>query len=269
MAIGFIGTGSMGQMLVRALAEAGVHAAEDLYASNRSPQKLAALAAEIPQLHTTDNQSLAGHCNTIFLCVKPGETQAALDEIAAVLSPEQLLVTISNTVDMAKLAVTTPCRLAKVVPSLPHSLGRGVSLLMPGPRSTPADLTYLQDLMSHISLPQVISEEQGRIAANLTSCGPAFLSFLFLSLAESARQFHPEIPADHFRTMMLETVGATAELYRAGLTPEEILRRVSTPGGITAEGLSVLQESLPPVWRQLMQVTIDREEEKKARVVLR
>jgi competence protein ComER len=269
MAIGFIGTGSMGQMLIRALAEAGVLAAETIYASNRSPQKLQALAAEIPTLHVTDNLDLARRCNIIFLCVKPGETQTALDSILPALSSEDLLITISNTVDMAKLAAATPCRLFKVVPALPHSLGRGVSLLMPGPRSTAADLTYLRELLGHISLPQVIGEEQGRIAANVTSCGPAFLSFMFLSLAEAAHQFHPELSQDTFRTMVLETVGATAELYRAGLTPEEILRRVSTPGGITMDGLALLEEHLPRVWQQLMQVTIEREEAKKARVDLR
>lgn len=268
MAIGFIGTGSMGQMLIRALAEAGVHTAEDLYASNRSPQKLEALAAEIPALHTGTNRELARACQTLFLCVKPGETAAVLTDIQQDLTPEHLLITISNTVDMEKLATTIPCRLVKVVPSLPHSLGRGVSLLAPGPRSTAADLTRLSDLLGHISLPQVIREEQGRITANISSCGPAFLSFMFLSLAEAAHRFHPEMSSYTFRTMMLETVGATAELYRAGLTPEEILRRVSTPGGITMEGLAVLQENLPKVWQELMQVTIDREEEKKARVKL-
>ena len=44
MKTGFIGIGSMGDMLVRALLRSGALAAEDVWAANRSPARVDALA---------------------------------------------------------------------------------------------------------------------------------------------------------------------------------------------------------------------------------
>ncbi|HWI65109.1 MAG TPA: pyrroline-5-carboxylate reductase dimerization domain-containing protein, partial [Symbiobacteriaceae bacterium] len=62
---------------------------------------------------------------------------------------------------------------------------------------------------------------------------------------------------------------ATCELLeRTGLTFDDVIARVSTPGGITADGIKVLDEQLAGVWEQVIETTIVKEEAKKAKVEL-
>jgi pyrroline-5-carboxylate reductase len=47
-----------------------------------------------------------------------------------------------------------------------------------------------------------------------------------------------------------------------------VIDRVSTPGGITADGIKVLDEQMAGVWEQVMETTLAKEELKKAKVEL-
>jgi competence protein ComER len=259
MAIGFIGTGRMGATLVRALLGADRPLDEDVWASNRSPEKLDDLSLSYQRLKTGENTELARHCRTLFLCVRPADTAAALAELQGQLTADHLLVTITNVVELVRLAAAVPCRTAKVIPSFAQFVRRGVSLLMPGPRSTPHDLARLRDLFERVSRVYQIDESQSRAATNVVSCGPGFLARFCAGWAEAAHVMQPDIPAGDWEFLVWETVRAAAELPRAGIAGKEILEDVSTPGGMTYEGLQAMDQVLPAMWSEVMRRTADRE----------
>lgn len=268
MAIGFIGTGRMGSMLVRALLGADRPIDEDVWASNRSPEKLEDLSFRYQRLRTGENRELARECRTLFLCVRPADTAEALEEVRAELTPEHLLVTITNVVELERLAAAVPCRTAKVIPSFAQFVRRGVSLLMPGPRATAEDLARLHDLLERVSRVYEISESQSRAATNVASCGPGFLARFCAGWAEAAHDMQPDIPMGDWEFLVWETVRATAELPRAGIAGKEILEQVSTPGGMTYEGLQAMDEVLPAMWAEVMRRTAERERILRAEIEL-
>ncbi|HYF93317.1 MAG TPA: pyrroline-5-carboxylate reductase dimerization domain-containing protein [Symbiobacteriaceae bacterium] len=270
MNVGFIGMGNMGQMLVTALARAHALQPGELFASTRDPDKLRRLAGSVPGLQVAySNRELAQRCQVIFLCLKPGETRAVLTEIAPHLTPDRLLVAITNTIDIAALEGTTRARVAKVIPSMVQSIQRGVSLLMFGDRCTTDDKAFLVRLMGAISQPVPIIESQARVASDLSSCGPAFVSYILRAFAHAARQYQPDLPVDTINLLIRVTAAATCELLeRTGMTFDDVITRVSTPGGITADGIKVLDEQLAGVWEQVIETTIVKEEAKKARFEL-
>jgi competence protein ComER len=264
MAIGFIGTGRMGAMLVRALLGAELPLDEDVWASNRSPERLEDLALLYPRLHMGDNLDLAEHCLTLFLCVRPADTLAVVDELAPRLTPDHLLITITNVVELERLAARVSCRVAKVIPSFAQFVRRGVTLLVPGPRSTERDLAYLRDLLRRVSTTYQVTEDQTRAATNVVSCGPAFLAHFCTEWAAAAHTMQPDIPIEDWDFMVWETVRAAAELPRAGIAGREILEEVSTPGGMTDAGLQAMDAVLPAMWTDIMRRTAVREKQLKA-----
>jgi competence protein ComER len=268
--VGFIGMGNMGQMLVSALARANVLQPGELHASTRSQEKLRRLAGALPGLQIAySNRELAQRCQTIFLCIKPGETKAVLTEIGPYITPDHLLVTITNSIDIPALETVVRARVAKVIPSVVQSIHEGVSLLMFGSRCTTEDRALLHRLMGAVSHPIGIDETQARVASDLTSCGPAFISYIFRALAQAARQYQPDLPPDAIDTMIRVTAGATCRLLeRTGLSFDDVIAKVSTPGGITADGIAVLDEQLAGVWEQVIETTIIKEDAKKAKVDL-
>lgn len=270
MNVGFIGMGNMGHMLVTAFARSGILGPGELCASNRSPEKLRRIAAALPDTHIAhSNLELAKRCQVAFLCVKPGETRAVLEEIAPYITPDHLLVAITNTIDIAVLETATKARVAKVIPSIVQAVAEGCSLLMFGSRCTAGDKDLLTRLMGAISQPVVISESQARVASDLTSCGPAFLSYAFRTLAQAARRYQGDLPAETIDAMIRRTATATCRLIEdQGLSFDDVIARVSTPGGITADGIKVLEEQMAGVWEQVIETTIVKEEAKRAKVVL-
>lgn len=270
MNVGFIGMGNMGQMLVAALARTDSLGPGECFASTRDPEKLRRLTALIPGLQVAyTNRELAQRCEVIFLCLKPGDTKAVLAEIGPHLTPDRLLVAITNTIDIPVLEGVVHSRVAKVIPSMVQSIHRGISLLMFGERCTADDRALLVRLMGAISRPIVINETQARVASDLTSCGPAFVSYIFRALVHAARQYQPDLPLDTVNLMVRATAAATCELLeRTGLTFDDVIARVSTPGGITADGIKVLDEQLAGVWEQVIETTIVKEDAKRAKVEL-
>ncbi|HEY3368916.1 MAG TPA: pyrroline-5-carboxylate reductase dimerization domain-containing protein [Symbiobacteriaceae bacterium] len=269
MNVGFIGMGNMGQMLVTALARSGVVQPGTLYASNRSGEKLKRIAAAVPGVRTVTNGELAQQCPTVFLCVKPGETKAVLDEVAPYITHDHLLVSITNTIEIATLEKSVRARVAKVIPSLLHAVDDGVSLLMFGERCTDTDRVLLERLMGAVSRPCVIAETQARVASDLTSCGPAFLSYVLRAMAQAALHYQPDLPPDTVNAMIRRTAMATCRMMeQTNLTFDDVIARVSTPGGITADGIKVLDEQLAGVWEQVIETTMVKEEAKKAKVEL-
>ncbi|MFO7172697.1 MAG: pyrroline-5-carboxylate reductase dimerization domain-containing protein [Bacillota bacterium] len=265
MDVGFIGTGSMGGMLVRSLVRHGALAPEQVWAANRTPGKLEALRAAVPGIHTAPTATVST-CPVVFLCVKPGDTRAALAEMEPALRADQLLILLSNLVPIAGVEEQVPCRVAKVIPSLAQEAGCGIALVMYGRRVTPRDRQWLEGLLGAISRPLVIEESQGRTCADLTSCGPAFLACVLREMALAASRQQPDLPPEMAAAMVRETVLATARLLEAGMDFEAIIRRVAVPGGVTAAGLAVLEEQIPGTWEQLLTATRHREENAPAPV---
>ena len=264
MAIGFVGTGRMGAMLVRALLGAAQPVEEDIWASNRSQDKLEDLSVLFARLRTGTSLELASQCRTLFLCVRPDDTARALEEMRPALTPSHLLVLITNVVELEKLATTVPCRTAKVIPSYTQFVRGGVSLLIPGPRCQPDDLVYLRGLLERVSRTYELSEAQARAATNIVSCGPAFLARFCIEWAAAAHEMQPDLPLADCEMLVWETVRAAAELPRAGIAVREILDEVSTPGGMTYEGLQAMDHVLPAMWADVMQRTAERERELRA-----
>lgn len=249
MKTGFIGIGSMGGMLSRALLRSRALAPDHVWAANRSSAKLDALRAEFPGVHVGTNRDVAAACDLIFLCLKPADTPAALAEMDQDLRAGQLLVTLASLITVSSLEERVPCRAAKLIPSITQENGGGIALLEFGARATAQDRALLQKLLAGICRPLLMPGPLMRIAADLVSCGPAFLAYLLESLAQSAVADHPDLALETARGLVWDMASATLRLMsEARMTPQELIQRVAVPGGNTSLGIEILSRYLPQAW---------------------
>ncbi|MNZ47889.1 Pyrroline-5-carboxylate reductase [compost metagenome] len=115
--------------------------------------------------------------------------------------------------------------------------------------------------MSSISIPTIIKEHQTRIASDISSCGPAFVSFILQQWAKSAAELTGISEGLALKLGAEMLLGTGKLLTEGGFTPEELQKRVAVPGGVTAEGIRVLSSSLQGVFSSLIQVTHDKYDE--------
>ncbi|SDW99118.1 competence protein ComER [Marininema mesophilum] len=256
MTVGFIGTGSMGGTLVESFIQSGRLLPSDILISNRTRAKAEHLADKNPGLGiATSNRELVSQTSCFFLCVKPKEFRAVLDEIKEEVHEDQIVVSITSPVMIRDLEEWLPCKIAKIIPSITQAVQAGNSLFIPGSRLTANDREQLWDLFSAISRPLVIEEHHTRIASDLASCSPAFIANLLEKLADAAVE-ETQIPIESARSLVTQMAhGLGRLLTEGGFTLESLQQRVAVPGGITREGLDLLDEDVGPVFNRLIRLT--------------
>jgi competence protein ComER len=269
MKAGFIGTGSMGSILIEAFIQSGALNPEQIIASNRTPNKAEQLAQRYPGLQLAQsNMDLVNESNLIFLCIKPSEYKKVIDEIQKAVLPTQIIVSITSPVQIKHLELLLPAKISKVIPSITNYVLSGAALCMYGERMQPEDQKLIDHLMAHISSPIRVSEDHTRICSDLSSCGPAFLSFLIQCFIEASVK-ETGIPMDEARLLASEmTLGTGKLLTTGGFTPVSLQQRVCVPGGITAEGISILRSELTGVFNRVVQATHAKYEEDLAKAEL-
>ncbi|WP_020615673.1 late competence protein ComER [Paenibacillus daejeonensis] len=256
MKVGFIGTGSMGSLLIESFIRSGAMSPEQITASSRSLAKTERLAASYPGLRAVpSNAEVVRSSDLVFLCIKPLDFKHVIDDIKASVHPEQMIVSITSPVLLAQLEEWLPCKVAKVIPSITNYVCSGAALCIYGKRIDPADRDRLEGLLSHISEPLRIEEQYTRVVSDISSCGPAFFAcFLqrFIDAAVQETGIDPEEATTLASRMLL---GTGKLLTEGGLTPDQLQARVSVPGGITAEAIRMLNHELDGTFNRLIRTT--------------
>jgi competence protein ComER len=255
MQYAFIGTGSMGTILIESLIESGSIHPSQIIASNRTPKKLERLVKKFPQLQVSDNRDAALKASIVFLCVKPLDYPVVLDEIGEGLTADKIVVSITSSVGPSVLEKYSPAKAARVIPSITNSARSGASLVTFGSRMDDSDKPLLLRLLSAIGEPIEISEDITRISSDLVSCGPAFFSFLVQRYIDCAVQ-ETNISKDQATSMMTQMLIGLGKLLEEGrYTLPALQEKVSVPGGVTGVGLEVLKRKTDQTFESLIQAT--------------
>ncbi|MCL6458973.1 MAG: late competence protein ComER [Gorillibacterium sp.] len=256
MITGFIGTGSMGSVLIEAFIRSGALQSNQIIATNRTLAKVERLALKYPGLQVAaSNKEVAASCDILFICVKPADFPPVIADIATRCRSEQIIVSITSPVMIYQLENHLPGRIAKVIPSVTNYVLSGATLCIYGNRMQPEDIRTLEALLAPISRPIRVAEDYTRISSDLSSCGPAFMAFLLRKLIDAAVEETgiPHLEAERMACEML--LGTGILLTSGGLSPDQLINRVAVPGGITQEGLNLLERELGDSFTKLVRIT--------------
>jgi competence protein ComER len=256
MQIGFIGTGSMGSILLEALIEAKSVLPSQIHASNRTFSKVKELAKTYTGLRAyPTNSKVAERTDLLFLCVKPLEFKNVVDEIAPYVKENQIVISITSPVEIKDLEKLLPAKIAKIIPSITNSVRSGASLMIAGERLSDQDKEFLYHLMSSISQPLWIDEQYTRVSSDIVSCGPAFMSFILQKFIDAAVRETgiPREQATSLASYMIVGMGELLGQEKFSLTT--LQQRVCVPGGVTGAGIKVLESEIIDVFDKLFKET--------------
>jgi pyrroline-5-carboxylate reductase len=254
MYIGIIGLGSMGQMLVKGFCKSGAVTPGQLVVFNRTRGKAERLRQEYPFAIASTAQEVCQRADIVFICTKPLDVLPLLRTLA--LPAETHLVSVAAGVTLADLEAVHAGPVSKVIPTVTSQELRGVSLYACGRRVTPSLRADLLRLLTALGKAEEVSEESIETATILTSSAPGLLAGILDAFARAAVRQSPELELDTARRILAETLMGTALLLEnERLDFHRLIERVATKGGITEEGLRVLDSTLPAVFDDLFAVT--------------
>ena len=262
--IGFVGYGSMGSMIIRGILSSNIIAPEDMIISTRSPNKLSKLEKEYPEIEIApDNVSLADKCQRIFLFVGTGEVRGVIEEIKPKISEDTHIIYISAGLTIEIVESKFKGRITKVIPSLTSKVGEGVSLVCHNKKVTNEDVDFVGAVFRSFGSVKTIEEEDLEVATDLTSCAPAFIAQIFKEFSNAAVR-KSNLTQEDAEAMVIKTLYGTVKLiYEGNMGFDEVVSRVATKGGITEEGIKVIQNRTPAMFDELFKVTSQKNKNSK------
>jgi pyrroline-5-carboxylate reductase len=264
--IGFIGFGAMGSIMVKALVDSGAMAANSVILTTRTPAKLKDFFTRHPEVEEVRSiAELTKKCERVFICTGTSEVKGVLREIARV-NPGVHVITITGVIEMACIESVFPGRITKIMPTQIAEVGEGVTLVCHNAKALPADRAFIHDAFSKIGLVKEIPEKQLDLAADLSGCAPAFYTAILKNLVEVAQR-HGDLSVKDIKEISLATLYGTAKLLlEKDVDFTRFIERVATPGGITEEGVKILDKALPAVFDEMLSVTLEKRKKVKAKM---
>lgn len=258
--IGFIGYGQMNRMLIEGFLDTGILDEKQIIVSNRTTGKTAHLPAWYPAIRlTTDNRELAADADCIIIGVRPLDVPAVLREISAVTRTAHVL-SLAACVRIGTMAAIYPGPITRILPTVCSTVGEGVSLICHHDRVSSAEAEEVTTLFSSISTVRIMAEDLFEAAGDLTSCGPALLTRMFMELAQAGTR-HSTLSEKECLDMIVSTAFGTALMLKEGVAAEDLIRRVATPGGITEEGVKIIAADLPDICDRIFSTTLGKYEQ--------
>lgn len=248
--VAFLGAGSMARAVMAGLLQPNVTVEGGIRATNRRAERAAEFAAEprvtayATEADAAANRRAVEGAKLVVVAVKPAMVPDLLDEIADALAPGTVVVSVAAGVTVATYEAHLPERVSVVrtMPNTPAVVGRAVTGVSAGTRSSEADLALVVTLFETVGEVLIVPESQLDALGTISGSGPAYVFLLIEELTKTAigKGFTPEQAA----TMVQGTFRGASELLAAsGDDPAELRRRVTSPKGTTERAIAVLQEA--------------------------
>lgn len=240
--IGFIGTGNMGNAIIKGIA--GSPAAENisLFAFDPDTTKVAALA-EYGVTACSGEADLTEKCDYIFLAVKPQIIEGVLEAAAPAVTPDKVLISIAAGISDEFIASKTipDAKVILVMPNTPLLLGEGASALSRNDKVTDEEFELILGVFRSCGKVAVVPKDKMKEIIAVNGSSPAFIylfakAFIDYAAAEG-------IDAEAAKELFSQSlIGSAKMITDSGYSIDELIRMVSSPGGTTLAGLDRLYE---------------------------
>ncbi|RZU47718.1 pyrroline-5-carboxylate reductase [Fluviicoccus keumensis] len=239
--IGFIGAGNMAGALAGGLLARG-HAPERLALSDTSEQQLQAFRSQ-GVWTTQDNQALAARADVLVLAVKPQVLKDVLKPLAGIVQARRpLIVSIAAGIPAASIERWLGGNLAivRAMPNTPALVQAGATGLYANPRVDETLRARAAEILGAVGITVWVEDEALIDSVTAVSgSGPAYFFYVMEAMVAAGRSLG--LDEATARSLTLQTaLGAAQMAITADAGPEELRRRVTSPGGTTERAIAAL-----------------------------
>jgi len=241
--IAILGCGTMGEAILAGLLATGKIPATHLFATSRRAERLEMLKGKYGVRVTSDNVAAAAESDVALLCVKPqvAGKVLAIPGLAEALR-HKLLISIAAGLRLAQLTEWLPgVALIRAMPNTPCVIREGMTVVSPGPGSTPDQLELAIAVFRSVGRCLTLEEKHLDTVTGLSGSGPAFACVIVEALADGGVMMG--LPRAVAIELAAQTVqGAARLVLQTGEHPAALKDNVTTPAGCTIAGLLTMED---------------------------
>ena len=239
--IGFIGGGNMAEAFIHGLLNGRLCLASDICVSDLRKERIKHLRDIFGISAVEANAKCVGSSGLIIIAVKPQNMSEVLGELSNLDMAGKLILSIAAGVTIAKIeaALRGEAAVIRVMPNTPALIGEGISLWARGRQVEDPDIERVKLILRAMGKEIEVGEELMNAATALSGSGPAYVYYFLEAMAAAGEQlgFHPE----QALAIAIQTMrGAVRLVETSAQAPEELRKRVTSPGGTTAAAIKVL-----------------------------
>lgn len=241
--IGFIGTGNMGGAIIGGIVASGLASGADLIVFDADPAKAAAVAAKFGVQAAASLAELARASDILFVAVKPYAVATVLEEAAAALKPDCVIVSIAAGVTLTSLesALGGPRKLVRAMPNTPALVNAAMCSLTPNALVSDEDLDAIKAIFMSFGEAEVVPEKLIHAVTGVSGSAPAYVFMFIEAMADAA--VLGGMPRDKaYRFAAQAVLGSAKMVLDTGKHPGELKDMVCSPSGTTIEAVQVLEE---------------------------
>ena len=241
--IGFIGAGNMARALIKGLVSAGLYKPSSIKASDRSDKTLEVAKTEYGIETFADNRSLVKQCDILVMAVKPQNIMEVLEDIKEAVMDSHLIISIAAGIPISTFqrSLGEEKAVIRVMPNTPALIQRGVSALCGSNQVTPEQMEQAKEIFNAVGETLTVPEEMMDAITSLSASGPGFIFKLMEDFVRGGEQlgFDTETALKLVKQTFLGSAHLACESDK---TLAQLREMVTSPGGTTAAGLSVLDK---------------------------
>jgi pyrroline-5-carboxylate reductase len=237
--VAFIGGGNVARSMIGGLVSLGVQTST-IAVSEPDPTLRAALAADFGVRACAGNGDAVRDADLCVLAVKPQVLRAVCEALApAIRERRPLVVSVAAGIPVSRIEDWLGAQIAivRAMPNTPALLGASATALYANAHVSEAQREQAARLFEAVGIARWISDESLMDTVTATSgSGPAYVFALVEAMQAAA--VAQGLPAEIARELIAQTIlGAGRMLVESGEDAATLRRRVTSPGGVTAEAL--------------------------------
>lgn len=236
--LGFLGAGNMGSAIMK-----GVSGKSALcFAYDKDGEKLKALEP-FGVTACKNEQELVEQCKYVLLAVKPQVLGEVLDTVKPYVTEDHVFISICAGISaqFIKERTNPNVKVAVVMPNTPAMLGAGASAIARDDRISDEELDFAKQVLSACGMVREVPADKMKEIICINGSSPAFIYLFAKGFVDYATE--NGIDGNTALDLFAQTlVGSAKMLTESGMTVEQLIKQVSSPGGTTLAGLDKLYE---------------------------
>jgi len=244
MKIGVIGTGKIGEALIKGVLASGLCPSDQIFASDVDAERLSTLHTELGINTSLENAQTATSAEVIILAVKPQIISSVIKSIKPQIAGGRLVISVAAGVTIQAIEDDLPdsAHLVRVMPNIACTVGQAISATSAGTHATDADLETARTIFGSVGRVVTVPESMMDAVTGLSGSGPAFVFQMIEALADGG--VHEGLPREIALKLAAQTVlGAAAMVLETGEHPGALKDMVTSPAGTTIRGIRALEEN--------------------------
>ncbi len=245
MKIGFIGAGNMAEAIVKGISRAEKFDASQIFVSDIFEERLHYFAETYGVNTFRDNKELVVECDVVVVATKPQSVDIVFEGIADVFDCNKLLVSIVAGVPVMRFTdALGDIAVVRVMPNTPALVGYGAAGVYANKKAKKR-LDFVVDLFRSVGEAVVVkTEDELDTVTALSGSGPAYYFLLMEEMIRAGMELG--LDAATAKKLTLQTALGAAQLAmqadKDGQTPEQLRKKVTSPGGTTEAAIKIFNE---------------------------